>query len=93
MVAAEGTTTVFALLEERRAKLAAERARVVNQLRALSGDLVPGGAGPISRRPLPILRTERPAWPVECTCKELACDLVREIGQLHVPASPTSPPA
>ena len=78
MVAAERTTTVFALLEERRAKLAAQRARVVNQLRALLGDLVPGGARTdlTATAAAAIVRTERPAWPVECTRKELARDLV-----------------
>lgn len=44
-VLAEDETTVFALLEERRANLAAQRVRLVNQLHALLRDLVPGGSG------------------------------------------------
>jgi hypothetical protein len=43
-VTAEDDTTVFALLEERRANLAAQRVRAVNQLHALMRDLIPGGA-------------------------------------------------
>ena len=40
----EDLTTVLALLDERRANLAAQRTRLVNQLHALLRDLVPGGA-------------------------------------------------
>jgi transposase len=43
-VGAEGETTAFALLEQRRSNLAARRVRLVNQLHALLRDLVPGGA-------------------------------------------------
>jgi hypothetical protein len=41
----EDHTTVFAMLEERRANLAAPRVRAANQLHAVLRDLVPGGAG------------------------------------------------
>jgi hypothetical protein len=41
---ADDETTVFALLEERRANLAAQRVRTVNQLHALMRDLTAGGA-------------------------------------------------
>ncbi|MDE0370185.1 MAG: transposase [bacterium] len=44
VVAAEDITVVFALLEERRANVAAQRVRSVNQLHALFRDLIPGGA-------------------------------------------------
>jgi anti-anti-sigma factor len=43
-VSSEDHTTTFALLEERRANLAAQRVRVANQLHAGLRDLVPGGA-------------------------------------------------
>jgi transposase len=81
VVAAEDTTTMFALLEERRANLAAQRVRAVNQLHALLRDLVPGGArADLSATAAAVaLRTVRPASPVERTRKELARDLVREI--------------
>jgi len=48
-VAAEDHTTLFALLEERRANLAAQRVRAVNQLHALMRDLTL--AVPASRSP------------------------------------------
>ena len=43
-VLVEDSSTVLALLDERRANLAAHRVRLVNQLHALLRDLVPGGA-------------------------------------------------
>jgi hypothetical protein len=46
-VAAEDHTTLFALLEQRRANLAAQRVQAVNQLHALMRDLIP--AAPASR--------------------------------------------
>ncbi len=42
VVASEDHTTVFAMFEERRANLAAQRVRVANQLHAVLRDLVPG---------------------------------------------------
>jgi hypothetical protein len=44
VVTAEDHTTVFALLEERRANVAAQRVRIANQLHAVLRDLAPGGA-------------------------------------------------
>lgn len=44
LVSGEDDTTVFAMLEERRANVAAQRVRVTNQLHALLRDLIPGGA-------------------------------------------------
>ena len=44
VVAVEDHTDVFAVLEERRANLAAQRVRLVNQLHAQLRDLVAGGA-------------------------------------------------
>lgn len=77
----EGDTTVFALLEERRANLAANRVRVVNQLHALLRDLVPGGARTdlTAAEAARVLRTVRPVSVSERTRKELARDLVREV--------------
>jgi transposase len=43
-VPVEDLATVLALLDERRANLAAQRTRLVNQLHALLRDLIPGGA-------------------------------------------------
>ena len=43
-VTAEDHTTVFALLEERRANVAAQRVRIANQLHAVLRDLAPGSA-------------------------------------------------
>ena len=81
VVAAEEHTTVFALLEERRANVAAQRVRVANQLHAVLRDLVPGGAGLAitARSAASLLRSIRPASPAERTRKDLARDLVREL--------------
>jgi transposase len=55
-------TTVFALLEERRANVAAQRIRTVNQLHALLRDLIPGGAktGLTTGSAADLLRSVRP---------------------------------
>lgn len=81
IVRPEDETTVFALLEERRANLAAQRVRVVNQLHALLRDLAPGGARTdlTATSAGALLRTIRPASASERTRKELARDLVCEI--------------
>jgi transposase len=81
LVAAEDHTTVFALLEERRANVAAQRVRVANQLHALLRDLVPGGAATAitAKAASAVLRLVRPASVCERTRKELAQDLVREL--------------
>jgi len=80
-VTAEDHTTVFAMLEERRANLAAQRVRVANQLHAVLRDLVPGGAALAitARSAATLLRSVRPASACERTRKELASDLVREL--------------
>jgi transposase len=80
-VAVEDHTTVFALLEERRANLAAQRVRVANQLHAVLRDLVPGGAevAITAKAAAAMLRCVRPASACERTRKELAQDLVREL--------------
>jgi transposase len=77
----EDDTTVFALLEERRANLAAHRVRAVNQLHALLRDLIPGGAKTAltAAAAASLLRPVRPASPSERTRKDIAWDLVREI--------------
>lgn len=81
VVVAEDHTTVFALLEERRANLAAQRVRVANQLHAMLRDLTPGGAelAITARSAATLLRSIRPASPADRTRKELAWDLVREL--------------
>ncbi len=81
LVSGEDETTVFALLEERRANVAAQRVRVTNQLHALLRDLIPGGA-PVAltaRIAAMMLRTVRPASVCERTRKDLAQDLVRDL--------------
>lgn len=69
---------MFALLEERRASLTAQRVRSVNQLHALLRDLVAGGASTALRasRAAALLRKIRPANSVQRTRKQLAWDLV-----------------
>lgn len=85
-VAGEDHTTVFALLEERRANLAAQRVRVANQLHAVLRDLVPGGAALAitSKSASSMLRSVRPASPCEKVRKELAHDLVRDLRAVDV---------
>ncbi len=72
---------MFALLEERRANLAAQRVRVANQLHAVLRDLVPGGAALAitAKSAATMLRSVRPATPSERVRKELAQDLVRDL--------------
>ncbi len=81
LVTVEDDTTVFAMLEERRANLAAQRVRVANQLHAVLRDLVPGGAATAitAKAAATLLRSIRPASPAERTRKELAQDLVRDV--------------
>jgi transposase len=81
---ADDETTVFALLEERRANLAAQRVRSVNQLHALMRDLVAGGARTAlsAKAASTALRSVRPATPTERVRKALAWDLVRDIRAL-----------
>jgi transposase len=81
VVTAEDHTTVFALLEERRANVAAQRVRIANQLHAVLRDLSPGGAALAltAKSAATLLRTIRPDSPADRTRKELAQDLVREL--------------
>lgn len=81
VVTAEDHTTVFALLEERRANVAAQRVRIANQLHAVLRDLSPGGAALAltAKSAATLLRTIRPESPADRTRKELAQDLVREL--------------
>lgn len=74
---------MLALLDERRANLAAQRTRLVNQLHALR-DLIPGGAETdlIAARAARVLATVRPAAPVEAARKELGRDLVAEVREV-----------
>lgn len=84
VVSDEDETTVFALLEERRANLAAQRVRSVNQLHALLRDLIPGGARTAltANAAAEVLRKIRPATRTERTRKALCWDLVRDIRSL-----------
>lgn len=80
-VSAEDETTAFAMLEERRSNVAAQRVRLTNQLHALLRDLIPGGT-PLAltaKAAATILRSVRPASLPERTRKELAQDLVRDL--------------
>ncbi len=80
-VAGEDHTTVFAMLEERRANLAAQRVRIANQLHAVLRDLVAGDA-PLAitaKAASTTLRSIRPISICEHTRKELAQDLVRDL--------------
>lgn len=81
VVEAEDHTTVFAMLEERRANLAAQRVRITNQLHAVLRDLVAGGAGIAitAKSASSLLRTVRPESSAERTRKQLAHDLVRDV--------------
>lgn len=81
VVPGEDHTTAFALLEERRANLAAQRVRVANQLHAVLRDLVPGGAAVAitARSASMMLRSIRPASVCERARKESAQDLVRDL--------------
>ena len=80
-VVVEDHTTVFAMLEERRANLAAQRVRVANQLHAVLRDLVAGGAelAITAKSASAVLRSVRPASVCERARKELAQDLVRDL--------------
>lgn len=81
VVIGEDHTTVFAMLEERRANLAAQRVRTANQLHALLRDLIPGGA-PLAltaNKASTLLRSVRPVSPSERTRKELAQDLIGDL--------------
>jgi hypothetical protein len=80
-VAAADHTTVFAILEERRAIVAAQRVRIANLLHAVLRDLAPGGAALAltAKSAAALLRTIRPESPAERTCEELARDFVREL--------------
>lgn len=80
-VPSEDHTTVFAMLEERRANLAGQRVRVANQLHAVLRDLIPGGAelAITAKAASRMLRSVRPASVCERTRKELARDLVRDL--------------
>ena len=88
-VAGEDHTTVFALLEERRANLAGQRVRVANQLHAVLRDLVPGGAALAitAKAASTMLRSVRPVTACERTRKELAQDLVRDLRAVDVSLS------
>ena len=80
----EDLSTVLALLDERRANLAAHRTRLVNQLHALLRDLVPCGADTdlTATAAARVLAAVRPVGPVEAARKQLARDLVAEVREV-----------
>lgn len=80
-VAAEDHTTLFALLEERRSNVAAQRVRAVNQLHAVMRDLIAGGPrlALTAKAAAMVLRAARPATPTERARKDIAWGLVRDI--------------
>jgi transposase len=73
-VTVEDTSAVLALVDERRANLSQQRVRAVNQLHVLLRDLLAGGAPTAltADRAAQLLRTVRPAGPVERIRKQLA---------------------
>lgn len=81
VVEAADHTTVFAMLEERRANLAAQRVQITNQLHAVLRDLVAGGAeiAITAKSASSLLRTIQPESSAERTRKQLAHDLVRDV--------------
>ena len=80
----EDLSTVLALLDERRANLAAQRTRLVNQLHAQLRDLIPGGVDTdlTATAATRALATVRPTGPVEAARKQLARDLVAEVREV-----------
>jgi transposase len=80
----EDTTSVIAMVNERRDNLIAARTRTANQLHALLGDLSPGGlAGELSALAASrLLRTIRPETLVAEQRKRLANDLLADIRNL-----------
>jgi transposase len=83
-VLVEDSSTVFALLDERRANLAAHRTRLVNQLHALLRELIPGGADTdlTADRAARALATVRPVGPAETARRQIGRDLIAEIREL-----------
>jgi transposase len=83
-VLAEDTTTVIAMLNERRANLTSQRTRTVNQLHAIIRDLTPGGhSGELTALTASrLLRTIRPETIVSEQRKALAHDLLTDIRRL-----------
>ena len=77
----EDFTTVCALLEERRANVAAQRVRIVNRLHAVLRDLVHGGADTAlsADNATRILRRVRPSTPAQATRRDIARELIAEI--------------
>jgi transposase len=77
----EDSSTVLALLDERRANLATHRTRLVNQLHALLRDLIPGGADTnlTATAAARVLAAVRPVGPVETARKQIARDLITEV--------------
>jgi transposase len=77
----EDATVVLAVLEERRSNLVGQRTRSVNQLHAVLGELIPGGAPRKLRadRAAALLRAVHPLTAADRARKQVARDLVAEI--------------
>lgn len=84
VVDAEDETTIFALLEERRANLAAQRVRCINQLHAVMRDLIAGGVRTAlsAKAAAEALRKVRPATQPDRVRKVIAWDLIRDVRSL-----------
>jgi transposase len=85
---------VLVLLDERRANLAAQRTRLVNQLHALLRDLIPGGVDTdlTATAAARALAAVRPGGPVEAARKQLGRDLVAEVREVDVRLAKLTPP-
>jgi transposase len=87
-VVVEDSSTVSALLDERRANLATHRTRLVNQLHALLRDRVPGGVDPdlTAAGAARALARVRPVGPAEAARKQMGRDLIAEVREVDAPA-------
>ena len=81
-------------LDERRANLAAQRTRVVNQLHAMLRDLIPVGSATtptLMPRGGQSPRLGAPGGLVEAACKQLGRDLVAEVRVVDVRLAKLTP--
>jgi transposase len=89
----EDLSTVLVQLDERRANLAAQRTRVVNQLHAMLRDLIPGGVDTdlTATAAARALASARPGGLVEAARKQLGRDLVAEVREVDVRLAKLTP--
>lgn len=83
-VAADGSATVLAMLDERRTNLTQQRTRTVNQLHAVLRELLPGGVATnlTAEQAAAAVGRVRPASPVERARRDLARELIADIRAL-----------